>query len=309
LSRTTSGARSSAERYGASYVDTRSLCSPTRSTSVEGTAESRRGSLRESLDCLARAIERLSYSYRTFNTSFSWTLDLSTSVYEEKSTGSKSSTAEAGEDTLQQPMIILDNLEICEQRAKAMIEAGASPALPGMLEGRERHQLRSLMKLAERAANALRRRGFTILGHKVEAPLLTLTVTTRSGNRIRLRGRPDIVIAAATLKKQLMMLNIEYTTYSTAPETITLRQALYAHTLYKTYGFPVVPALVVDTSRETKAYILAKKSEGALEARLRSALARLAELAEGAPAKPARSREACYTCPLAIRNTCPYWEG
>ena len=310
MSRMISGARSRGGGYGASYVDTRSLCSPTRSTSAEGTGGSRSASLRESLNCLAQAIERLSSSYRTFNTSFSWTLDLSTSVSVEKNTVSRSSTGEAGEEeTRTAPMIILDNLGVCEQRAKTMLETGAQAALPGMIDGRERHQLRLLQRVAVRAANALKRRGFRILHRELEAPRLSLTLATRSGQRLQLRGRPDIVLAAATPGGQLAVINIEYTTYATAPETVIYRHSLYAHTLYRLLGFPVAPALLVDTPSGARSYILVKKNEGLLESRLRAMISRLAELAGGAPARPARSREACYTCPLSIRNTCPYWEG
>ncbi len=304
-----SAARSSGGRYGAYYENTRSLCSPTLSTLAEGTGESQSGSLRESLSCLARAIERLSYFYRTFNTSFSWTLDLNVSVYAEKSTASKSSTGKAGEEeTIEAPMIILDDLGICEQRAKTILETGTATGLPGMLDGRERHRLRSLRRIAATAARLLERGGFKTLYTEVEGPLLPLFLSTRS-RRILLRGRPDIVLLVETPYKQLAIVNIEYTTYTSAAYTIIYRQTMYAHTLYRLYGLPVVPALLVDAANSKEAYILFKSDEEVLETRLRTMLSRLAELAEGAPARPARSREACYTCPLPIRSTCPYWEG
>ena len=235
---------------------------------------------------------------------------MSTSVYVEKNTGSRSSTGEAGEEeTRTAPMIILDNLGICEQRAKTMLETGAQAALPGMLDGRERHQLRLLKRVAMRAVNALKQKGFKILHRELEGPRLALTLATRSGKRLQLRGRPDIVLAAVTPRSQLAVINIEYTTYTTAPETVIYRHSLYAHTLYRLLGFPVVPALVVDTPSGAESYILVKRDESLVENRLRAMVSRLAELADGTPARPARSREACHTCPLSIRNTCPYWEG
>ena len=309
MSPTILGARSSGERYGAYYVDTRSLCLHTLSTSAGETAELRSGSLRESLSCLARAIGRLSSSYRTFNTSFSWTLDLSMSPYAEKNTGSRSSTEEAGkEETIEVPMIVLDDLGICEQRAKTILERGAATGLPGMLDGRKSHMIRNLRRIAARFAGLLRRMGFTTLSTEIEGPSLQLSVGTRR-RHILLRGRPDIVLVIETPYKQLAVINLEYTTYSSAPNTIIYRQTMYAYSLYRLYGFPVIPALLVDTPRDKKAYMLVKKSERAIEARIRAMLSRLSELAEGAPARPARSREACYTCPLPIRSTCPYWEG
>ena len=234
---------------------------------------------------------------------------MSMSPYAEKNTESRSSTEEAGkEETIEAPMIVLDDLGICEQRAKTILERGTATGLPGMLDGRKSHMIRNLRRIAARFAGLLRRIGFTTLSTEIEGPLLQLSVGTRRG-RILLRGRPDIVLVIDTPHRQLAVVNLEYTTYGSAPDTIIYRRTVYAYSLYKLYGFPVIPALLVDTPRDKKAYMLVKKSERAIEARIRAMLSRLSELAEGAPARPARSKEACYTCPLPIRSTCPYWEG
>ena len=316
MSPTTSQTRCTVERYGACYADTLSACSPTRSTSGRGTGGPRSASLRESLRCLAQAIEQLSYSYRTFNTSFSWTLALNASPYGERSTESRSSTAgthaekpgREEEKTIEAPMIILDELGVCEQRAKAILEYGPATGLPGMLDGRKQHIIKNLQAIARRAARSLREKGFTILSIMAEKPLPPLRL--EAGRKtIVLKGRPDLVILAATPRNQLAVINIEYTTYTTAPRTIMERHVLYAYSLYTHYGFPVVPAVLIDTGREARTYILVKQDETRLENHLRSRLNRLAQLAEEDKARPPKSREACHTCPLPIRMRCPYHEA
>jgi hypothetical protein len=302
-----STARSREEEYGVYYENTRSLCSHTQSTLERETGESQSALLRESLDCLAQAIERLSSSYKIFNTSFSWTLDLNVSLYVEKSTESKYSTDESeGEKIVEAPMIILDELGVCEQRAKTILETGATATLPGMLDGREKHKLARLKKIAAIARRSLHRRDFKTVYTEIESPLPPLYTVIRD-KHVVLRGKPDIVLLVETPSKQLAIVNIEYSTYTTAPRTVIYRQAMYAHTLYKVYGFPVVPALLVDASNRRDAYILVKKNERTLETKLRTMLTRLSQLKESTSARPARSKEACHTCPLPIRNTCPHY--
>jgi len=307
LSPTISETRNNEGGYGAFYVDTRSLCSRTRSTLVKGTGELRSGSLQKSLNCLVQAIEQLSYSCKTFNTSFSWILDLSMSLYAERNIESESST-EKVEEIIEAPMIILDDLRICEQRAKTILERGATTGLPGMLDGREKHKMRNLNRIKAMITTLLGRKGFKILNSEVEGPPLLFSTRTRK-KRILLRGRPDIVLLVETPCRQLAAMNIEYATYTSASKTIIYRQTMYAHSLYNLYGFPVTPVLLIDASKTKGAYVLFKANERTIEFQLRAMLAKLAKLVEGIPARPARTKEVCYTCPLPIRSICPYWEG
>jgi hypothetical protein len=258
---------------------------------------------------LVQAIERLSSSYRTFSTSFSWTLALTELAFEAKSTEYESSTGEGVEEqVIKAPMSILDNLLVCEQRAKIMLSIG-SPSTPSMVDGRTEHR-RMVRRLLAVLRRLFERRNFTVLDYVIEAP--TLSLATRTGGRrtLKLIGVPDIVIFVSSPKRQLFVLNIEYSTYRAAMDTIILRQALYAHILYRLFGYPVVPALTIESGTTgPQAFLLVAHDKNMLEKIFRRIFRRLAELAAGADPRPAKRLSVCDSCPLTIRSFCAYQTG
>lgn len=305
MSHTMSGKRKTGGRSALYYESTRSLCSPTQYTSGKGIRGSRNASLQESLECLAQAIERLSSSSRIFNTNYSWILDLNVSGFLEKSIKSESSMG--GEEAVIQ-MSLLDDLRVCEYRAKLRLDIRNGAETPGTMEGKKSH--RCLDRIAKKLNSILiikTDHGIRELHHHIEAPLVKLHYK-KGPDRLLLVGRPDIVILLMR-GKNLFILSLEYATYSTALETLTYRHALYATGLYNFYGFPVVPALLLkDPVRGTTTYLL-NRDKG-WDEELKKRVDRVLQLLTGrVDPRPPRSPEICASCPPRIRGLCPIHGG
>lgn len=202
------------------------------------------------------------------------------------------------------PMSVFDDLCVCEQRAKTLIEIGRGGETPSTRDGKKAHE--QLSKIAKLLKVSLKSRHYDVLeGPYIEFPQVSYLIRVKN-SELMMVGVPDIV-AFVSGEEIFFVLEVEVATYSTAVKTIFLRQALYALSLYERYGFYVIPALLVIPSlREARTYILFKNREW--ESRIRHAIKRLTEIVSGeVEPKPPRKSDICNSCPPRIRGLCPLW--
>lgn len=202
------------------------------------------------------------------------------------------------------PMSILDDLCVCEQRAKILVEIGQGGETPSTRDGKEMH--RQLNRIARLLKKSLESRHYNALeGPYIEG--LEVSYPIRVGNlEFLMVGVPDIVTFVSS-RDTFFVLEVEVATYSTAVKTVFLRQALYALSLYERYGFCTIPVLLVIPSLgEAKTYILFRGRDW--ENRIRHAIERLAKIVGGeVEPKPPRNPDICSSCPPRIRGLCPLW--
>lgn len=285
------------------YVNTRSLCSHTQSTSAGVIGASQSASLQGSLRCLVQVIKRLSCSYKTLSTSFSWILPLEASVSGEK--GARSQYSTVREEGIAVPMSLLDDMEVCRYRAKLRLELGRGGSTPGTIEGRRAHGV--LGKIKVKLESILSEAGFEVIESHVEGPLVR--VGPLQGGLV-LYGTPDIVLFMAYKEKgSFLALSLEYATYQAAAKTLIYRHALYSVAIYNHYGFPVIPALLVESpSRGFQGYILVPG--GDWRASIRKVVEGLLGLLGGdADPPPPATWKVCASCPPRIRGLCPLYGG
>ena len=224
---------------------------------------------------------------------------MNVSVYEEKTTESLSSMEK---DPPIIPMSILDDLEVCEVRAKLRMKLGKGGATPSTKEGKESHK--KLDALAGELLAGLEQRGFQVLDAAVERLIVSLWWRREAV----LLGAPDIVVFSSTPCRGFVIINAEYATYASAPETVKHRQALYSVALYRLYGFPVVPVLLVEKPGARIYAQILWRGPG-WDRELGSRIMKIVSIAYGGEEKPPRSREVCASCPPRLRGLCPLRGG
>jgi hypothetical protein len=162
-----------------------------------------------------------------------------------------------------------------------------------------------LDSLAEELVAGLERHGFSVL----EVALERLLVKLRWRGEAVLLGAPDIVVAASTPCGGFATVNVEYATYASAPDTVRHRHALYSIALYRMYGFPVVPVLLVERPGARRSAYILRRGRG-WERELESRIRRLLSIVSGkAEPRPPRGRGACVSCPPRLRGLCPLKAG
>ncbi len=302
----TSEMRKREEKSGVYLESIRSPCSRTQFTSVEDPERLQKGSLRESLDYLARWIEQQLSSSTTFSTRFSWRLPRGIYPYVVKKCLS-SSSMECVE--LELPMKILDDLAICRMRAKLRAEA----VLQTGLTQAEAHGKNMWSKLRERFKNlvesSIRVVGGVVLSSYLEKDVF-LTVTssreTKTWNII-FRGRVDFA-AIVNLKDSIFTMLVEVTEYRDAPVVTKNRLQAYASALYGELGFPVVPVLIILGEHEMikDVQVLKKNKILVPGIELRRIVNRLIRTLTSEEVFKVSSRDLCVSCDPSIRRLCPY---
>ncbi len=284
----------------------RLLCLRTQSTLAEALGELQKGSLRTYLKCLVMEIEHQLSSSTTFNMRFSWRLPKG--MYPSAVGRHQSlSSMECADRVL--PMKALDDLAICEMRAKLrrQLVLQAHPTL-AQLEGKraEASILNSLWDVFKHIV--MKRGGTTLFDGPVREKDVVLTAVVNVGGRVSvvLRGRVDL-LAFTSFKGTPLVFLFEVTQYSGAASTVKHRLLAYASCIYAEYGFPVIPVLLLlNSSNEVRdAYIMVVKNLIA-GVELQKPIRRLVELLLGVREPRHANPEVCVSCDVAIRRSCPF---
>ena len=211
------------------------------------------------------------------------------------------------------PMKILDDINICEQRAVVRTNIGFRGA-PTEQEkagktwwNKKREQYRKLIS--------------SLLGVKLDAVWVEHDLfLTYAGTKkiINLNGLADIVVFASIECKDResnevdrvpVFILFEFTMYE-GIEDVVDRVLAYASATFNRYGFPVIPVIIVLKDFEhdivDKCVIISNANRTGLVPRLQAKLSRLEKLLLG-ELKPRHAvAELCPFCDIDIRRICPY---
>lgn len=253
------------------------------------------------LECLSQEIRRLLSSYKTFSTNYSWTLSRGRSQLEAKRVWSGYSTvSDPGQpwskewEEINVSIKTLSEVLVCENRLllkKRLKECGVTQS---EADARKNEQY---TLIALYIKNAVVRAGARIISEHIDGPFISVTY-----GMIKTVGRPDIVLLAWS-PAGAFVVNVECVKYESAPMLVGLQQTLYAIGLYRTFGFPILPVLVVDAPLSFKIYVLRKHD--CWDKWLRTILDRAqAILKEKSDPRLPRSSVFCDSCEPRVRGSC-----
>ena len=295
------------EKFGVSFVDIRSQCLHTQSMSDAVLKDLLRGSLRSYLKCLAKTIEQQLCSSTTSSMKFSWRLPRNLYLLEEKGVRLLSSTEEAGEKTVWVPMKILDDLNICEQRAVLRAE----PHLRGKPTTQQELGKRWWSRKRKRYSRLIRSIMENIgLVHDIW--LEHLAALTYIGNNfvINLVGLSDIAVFM-TLKCSNdyipLIISFEFTIYREVNNIID-RVVAYSSALYNKYGFLTIPIVVIikdlDENVVEKMFLLMNVNKIGLIYHILTRLRKLEKLLSRELEPKHAPHEICQQCDIELRKRC-----
>jgi len=305
------------ERFGVSFVDIRSQCLPIPSTSERVLEGLRKGLLHSCLECLVKVIEQLLCSSTTSSTRFSWRLPRG--LYPLKASPSKSSysSEEEGIQTkvLNLPMKVLDDLNICEERAILRAEPHLS-SQPTVMQEFGKTWWRRKADKYRRVVETMFGTEHVVLYSSVERSLSLYYVGSEF--KFQLQGVADLVaifsICCKTgrAEKESCVPNtvlFEFTIYERF-ENIVPRVIAYASSLYSEYGFLTMPVIVIMRDFEEdvveRALLLLNSNEAGFTNVLKDSMKRLEALLSRRARPRKASEEICTQCDIELRRRCPY---
>ena len=211
------------------------------------------------------------------------------------------------------PMKILDDINICEQRAVIRADKGFKGA-PTEQERvgkvwwvKKREQYRKLIS--------------SVLGVKLDAVWIEHDLSlVYAGSRriISLNGLADMVVFASIecedrewkrIDSVPVLILFEFTMYE-GIEDLVDRVLAYASATFNRYGFPVIPVIIVLKDFEhdvvDKCIIISNTNRIRLVPRLQARLSRLEKLLLEELKPRHASAELCLFCDVDIRSICPH---
>jgi len=211
-------------------------------------------------------------------------------------------------------MKVLDDLNICEVRAKLRVEASTKGVLTPMQEEGKRWWYKKRVKYLKIIQGAFKKSlGFIIHNTSLEHSLALLYV----GDKyiIEMHGAADIVLLTS-LKCYYtgneiyvpLVLLFEFTLFKDALKVVKTRLEAYATALYGIYGYPVIPVLAIIEDEEAgkgKLYILYKESLFSIT--LTKKLKRLEKIIANSVKPKRASKEICISCDIELRRKCPFY--
>lgn len=298
------------EKLEVSFVDIRSLCLHTPSMSDAVLKDLQRGLLRSYLKCLAKVIEQL-LCYSTISSMrFSWRLPRNLYLLEERKIRLLySSVKEKEQKIVQVPMKILDDLNICEQRAKLRAEPHLGGKPTEMQELGKKWWVKKRKLYAKITKSILTSIGII---HDVwlEHPL-SLIYTGKSFE-ILLNGLADMIffISIKCYENYLpCILLFEHTMYREELNIID-RVLAYASCLYNKYGLIVVPIISIvkdfDENVIDKMLIIENNNAIGLVKSLWYKLNRFEKLLTGEYKPKLAPQEICLQCDKELKRICPF---
>ena len=304
-------------KSGVSFVDIRSQCLRTRCISGVVLEDLRRGSLRAYLKCLVKVIEQQLCSLPTSSMKFSWRLPRGIYPSGAKRLKLLSSMEEVSEgeqiNLIQVPMKVLDDLNVCEMRAKLRSE----PYIKGKAIIHEELGKAWWKKISERICSDIiscLRIGGKILDSWLEVDL----VLTYKGAKlaIDLHGRADIVTFASiecTSDSIPLIALFEFTIYREALNVIVERVIAYASALYSHYGFLVLPIIAIIKDLNDKVtldgmFMLQNDNPLGFSSLLLNILRRLEKILLDEVRVRKAPEDLCAFCDVDLRKRCPYFK-
>ena len=299
------------ERFGISFVNILSQCLRTRSMSGAVLEDLRRGLLRSYLKCLVKVIEQQLCSSTTSSMKFSWRLPRNLYLLEERKTKLLSSTEEELEKrVILLPMKILDDLNICEQRAILRAEPHLSGKPTTQQELGKRWWSKKREKYSRLICSVMKNIG---LVHDVWSEHSVMLTYVGNNVAINLMGLSDMVVFMSLKCSNdyiPLMLLFEFTIYREVSNIID-RVIAYSSTLYNKYGFLTIPIITVikelyeDLVERIILLMNINKTGTVYHLLLR--LKKLEKLLSGELEPKHASQEICYQCDAELRRRCIFY--
>ena len=217
-------------------------------------------------------------------------------------------------ELIEAPMKVLDDMSICEERAKLRVKNTTRSLLtPSEKEGkkwwyRERERYLRFLKSTFKEEDRF-------ITHKdsIEHHLVLSYVGEKYV--IEMHGSADIVLFTSLKckpsKKEFYMpllFLFEFTLFRNAVTTVKTRLEAYATALYGIYGYPTIPILIIverENAYKGELYVLRKDSifSNTLIGKLR----RLEKLIKGEIRPKHAPKDVCTSCDINLRRMCPYF--
>jgi len=275
----------------------------------------RRGSLRASLNCLAKVIEQSLSSSTTFSTSFSWRLPRGLYPFARTRGKLSYSTADEGLERklVEGPMKVLDDLKVCKQRAILRLQPHlqAEPTIM-QLTGkkwwdRKKESYARCVELAFKSLRGRRTSVYTFVEHDI--------ALTYVGEKLDvvLRGKLDVLCFVSldvAYERVPLAVILEFTMHENADDVVD-RVVAYSSSVYSDVGYHVVPAIVVIEDYEEDlvedVLIVKNEDEHGISRRLLRRLKHLEELLTSPRELKRPKDELCSQCDVDLRKLCPLY--
>jgi len=239
---------------------------------------------------------------------YSWRLPKGTYPLEVKKPSSSSSSEEV-DQLIRLPMKVLDDLNICEIRAKlrSMIALQAGTTVLEEMGKTWWNKFRGTVIGATKFIFS--KHGAILYDIAEEKDVFLTFLTKRRGKEyiIMLHGRVDLAIFFSYQRIPMIVL-FEFTLYRDALTTVKDRLLAYASAIYNEYGFPVIPVIVImtPTSQVTDMYVLVNKGYVVNELKYKISK-KLLPITLGEKEPKHVSKDLCHLCDISIKRICPFY--